>query len=77
MKSTKTKKKAAGREGVSPKRTSDYFNPDPKTAAEVIRDLVLANRILAYEGIPGSPRSCQRQEPEKPGELLYLPKAQR
>jgi len=51
MKSTKSKKKPAAREGVAPQNTSDYFNPDPKTAAEAIRDLVLANRILSYEGI--------------------------
>ena len=29
----------------------DYFNPEPKTASEAMRDLVLANRILSYEGI--------------------------
>lgn len=30
---------------------TDYFNPEPKMASEAIRDLVLANRILSYEGI--------------------------
>jgi 3-hydroxy-2-methylpyridine-4,5-dicarboxylate 4-decarboxylase len=51
MNSTKSKKKRTVRNGVTPKTVSDYFNPDPKTAAEAIRDLVLANRILSHEGI--------------------------
>jgi len=46
MNSTKSRKKTAARGGGTPKTVSDYFNPDPKTAAEAIRDLVLANRIL-------------------------------
>jgi len=29
----------------------DYFNPEPKTITEAVRDLVLANRILSHEGI--------------------------
>ena len=49
--SRKSKKKMMAREDVTPKPLPDYFNPEPKTASEAVRDLVLANRILSYEGI--------------------------
>ena len=49
--SRELKKKIMVREEVTAKPLPDYFNPEPKTASEAVRDLVLANRILSYEGI--------------------------
>jgi len=45
---------------------TDYFNPEPKTAAEAIRDVVLANRILSYEGIFDYLGHVSVRNPENP-----------
>ena len=45
---------------------TDYFNPEPKTASEAIRDVVLANRILSHEGIFDYLGHVSVRNPENP-----------
>ena len=44
----------------------DYFNPNPKTASEAIEQLVMANRILAYEGVFDYLGHVSVRNPENP-----------